>query len=116
MIVKKGKKIKKKKNQTFPSRSGLFLSIENSSFVSAEVSPPGFRTDIMEKSSEMFERFGRLLEEDKVYLDLSCTFEDICGILGADSASFGRYVMEQVGMTGDEVLEVYRSGGRGGRK
>ena len=68
----------------------------------------------MEKSSEMFERFGRLLEEDKVYLDLSCTFEDICGILGADSASFGRYVMEQVGMTGDEVLEVYRSGGRGG--
>lgn len=64
--------------------------------------------DVMENFDEIYERFGRLLEDDRPYADPACTFEGICRSLGADPAAFGEYVFSQVGMTGEEVLEVYR--------
>lgn len=61
----------------------------------------------MKNFHEKFEVFGALLEEHpEKYACMS--FVDICRTIGADPAAFGRYVYSQVGMTGEEVLELYR--------
>ena len=62
----------------------------------------------MESFEEIYEKFGRMLEEEKPYSDPSCTFGSVCRRLGADPAAFGEYVFSQGGMTGDEVMEIYR--------
>ncbi len=59
----------------------------------------------------IFEIFGRLLEEGKIYEDSSWTFDSLCRVLGVGPASFGRYVFEQVGLSGDEILRIYRQTG-----
>ena len=68
----------------------------------------------MENFKEEFELFGKLLEEQEVYLDPACTFSTICDRMGVQEDKFGEYVFANVGLTGDQVLEVYRKTGPSG--
>ena len=68
----------------------------------------------MENFKEEFELFGKLLEEQEVYLDPACTFGTICDRMGVPEDKFGEYVFANVGLTGDQVLEVYRKTGPSG--
>lgn len=62
----------------------------------------------MKSIEEIYEEFGRLLEEKKVHKDKSCDFVSVCRMLDTDPEEFGKYVFSQVGMSGDEVLDLYR--------
>ncbi len=61
-----------------------------------------------EELQRKFEVFGEMLEGDAGrYSEKS--FEEICGILGVRPGAFDRFIFSQVGITGKEVLELYRN-------
>lgn len=61
----------------------------------------------MENLKEKFETFGALLEEHpERYAVMS--FEAVCKILDTNPVSFDKFIYGQVGMTGEEVMELYR--------
>lgn len=57
---------------------------------------------------ENYRLFSVLLLEEKVYMNPSIRFKDICGWLGADAVSLGDTVSKELGMSGDLLLEKYR--------
>ena len=63
---------------------------------------------LMKDLGKIYERFGRLLEEGRPYLDPGCSFISICSGLGVDPEVFNGFIFSQVGYTGEEVLEIYR--------
>ena len=66
--------------------------------------------DSMKKRTEKenYRLFSVLLLEEKVYMNPSIRFKDICRWLGADAGSLGDTVSKELGMSGDLLLEKYR--------
>lgn len=60
--------------------------------------------------SSKFELFAALLEDEKIYLDPSVTFERICGWLETSPAEMDSYLMDTIGYSGDDILKTYRGG------
>lgn len=65
----------------------------------------------MKKASvqDYYEAFGRLLLEDKVYLDPDVTFPRICKWLGADEKQLGGMIESELGVSGASLIRTYRA-------
>ena len=48
------------------------------------------------------------MEDDRNWLDPSVTFSDICRRLGVPRRRFDRFLMQELGFRGEEILAVYR--------
>lgn len=56
-----------------------------------------------------YEIFGRMLLEDKVYLDPSVTFDMICRWIGADRHLLDALVRRELGISGQALMRLYRA-------
>ena len=65
----------------------------------------------MNEIEEIYENFGSMLEKGDGLCALS-SFEDACSFLGTDRQIFEGHILSEVGLTGDEVLEIYRKTSR----
>lgn len=61
-------------------------------------------------AQENYSLFSRLLLDEKIYLDPSVRFSDICRWIGADETALGTIVAIELGMSGDGLIEKYREG------
>lgn len=63
------------------------------------------------KSADMenyFKIFSDLMDEEKVYMDPSLTFADICRWMGVRSRDMDRWLMGELGFSGSDILKAYR--------
>lgn len=66
-----------------------------------------FEMDIKEAYTE----FGRLMVEEKIYLDPSLDYGDLCRRhLGVESYRLDELLLDELGMTGEELIAVFRRG------
>ncbi len=67
--------------------------------------------DIMKNLTidDYYEAFGRLLLEDKVYLDPDLSFHLLCKWLGADEKQLDARVQDELGVTGSALMRQYRA-------
>ena len=49
-----------------------------------------------------------MLEDMGTAADKDCSFGEICRMLDVDMEKFGKYVFSEVGLSGDEVIGLYR--------
>ena len=61
----------------------------------------------MEKIMKDYAAFERVMDEDKVFLDLS--FEEICAAIGADQETLDRLILSEIGIDGRGLVDFYRS-------
>ncbi|MGM9790753.1 MAG: hypothetical protein ACI3Y9_10710 [Candidatus Cryptobacteroides sp.] len=52
--------------------------------------------------------FGRMMTEDKLYLDRRITFRRICRWLGVSWRDLNSLVKRELGMSGPELMRKYR--------
>ena len=62
----------------------------------------------MKMYEEKLAVFAALLDEEKVYMDRMLDFCCICSWMGVDREGMDRYLMEELGHTGDDILMKYR--------
>ena len=55
-----------------------------------------------------YEIFGRMMTEDRLYLDRRITFRRICGWLEVSRRDLNSLVLREMGMTGQELIRKYR--------
>lgn len=53
-----------------------------------------------------YREFELMLLADHIYEDETITFRDICKELGLNRSSFNRLLMEELGYTGEEILDL----------
>lgn len=64
----------------------------------------------MERRLEkIYKEFGVMLTEDKIYQDLTVSYEDICRELGILPSELDSLLLRELGYTGEEILAEYRS-------
>lgn len=56
-----------------------------------------------------YAEFERLLDNERIFLEQSVTFRDICRKIGADPSDLEAALAEELGVCGEEILEVYRN-------
>ncbi|MGN0194921.1 MAG: hypothetical protein ACI4AE_00505 [Candidatus Cryptobacteroides sp.] len=61
-------------------------------------------------TSEQYNLFSVLLLEEKVYLDPTLTFSDVCRWMGADEAALSTMMAMELGTDGDSLMRRYREG------
>ena len=66
------------------------------------------RRNMDSELKEKFEEFGKILEDMGTAADNGCSFSEVCRMLDVDMEKFGEYVFSEVGLSGDEVMELYR--------
>ena len=59
-----------------------------------------------------YEKLADMLLNDKVHMDGTLGFPEICSWLGADPDSLDALVQEELGMPGDALLRALREGER----
>lgn len=59
-------------------------------------------------SNKLFERFERLMDEDRIYRNPDIDFNDICRMLRCSSSDLDELLVNQFGMDGETILEEYR--------
>lgn len=62
----------------------------------------------MKTREESYAAFGRLMNEERIYLDPDLTFEDICAHIGTQKDALESVLLEELGMRGDAILDKYR--------
>lgn len=55
-----------------------------------------------------FDLFSKMMNEDKVYLDASLTYDAICRRIGIAPADLDEKLMAELGMDGETILYRYR--------
>lgn len=61
-------------------------------------------------TSEQYNLFSVLLLEEKVYLDPTLTFSDVCRWMGADETALSTMMAMELGTDGDSLMRRYREG------
>lgn len=56
----------------------------------------------------IYNEFCRMLEEDKIYRRMDLGYVDICRMLKVAPAELDQILMNELGMTGDEILAKFR--------
>lgn len=69
-----------------------------------------FAEKIQDMDTFKFEIFASLLENEKVYMDPEVTFGMMCGWLKVDPGDMDRFLMSELGYSGDDILKAYRGG------
>lgn len=64
----------------------------------------------IQMEEKCFERFVSLLEDEKVYLKEGITFGEICGLAGASPLEMEMFLEGTFGVSGEQVLRLYREG------
>lgn len=59
--------------------------------------------------SGAYEIFERMLDVEKIYLIPYLDFDTICGWIGVNPSELDILLSDELGMTGDELLDFYRS-------
>lgn len=54
--------------------------------------------------------FAALLEDEKVLEDATLDFGRLCLMMKVDRREMDRYLMDELGFSGEEILASYRSG------
>lgn len=63
----------------------------------------------MDTIKEAYTEFGRLMIEEKIYLDPSLDYGDLCRRrLGVESYRLDELLLDELGMTGEELIAVFR--------
>ncbi len=62
----------------------------------------------MEKTGKCYAAFERAMDEEKIYRVLA-DFDGICVRIGADPALLDRMIYEELGWTGQSLVDLYRS-------
>ncbi len=62
----------------------------------------------MNISEKEYAAFGRLMNEEKVYIDPSVDFAAVCRWLGMDAEALDAVLREELGYGGDGLMEAYR--------
>lgn len=65
----------------------------------------------MDMIKEAYAEFGRLMVEEKIYLDLSLDYGELCHRLGVESYLLDELLLDELGMTGEELIAVFRREG-----
>jgi hypothetical protein len=65
------------------------------------------KRSVMEKIMDDYAAFERAMDRDKVYLDLD--FDEICSAIGADKKVLDQLISKEIGMSGRELVDFYRS-------
>jgi len=60
------------------------------------------------KTKDAYVLFERLLDEEKVYLDSSLSFDKLCQLIGIDPDSLNKLLLDEHGLNGEEILNIYR--------
>lgn len=58
--------------------------------------------------AEIYENFGRMLEDGSLNANSRIEYVDFCRNSGVDAGEFDRYVRLKAGMSVEEVMEIYR--------
>ena len=58
---------------------------------------------------QQYEIFGRLLLEDRIFLDPNVTFSMICKWLGADEKELDEMVRSELGVSARSLMSTYRA-------
>ena len=61
----------------------------------------------MDKTMEDYAAFERAMDEGMVFLDLD--FEEICDALETDREALDRLIIEELGFSGQELMDFYHS-------
>ena len=56
----------------------------------------------------IYPTFAHLMDTEQVWSDPSVTFADICRRLDVSPRRFNRFLYEELGFRGEEILSVYR--------
>lgn len=59
---------------------------------------------------EAYGEFGRMMLADELYRDSSISFGDVCARLGVGAGELDRLVFAEMGLTGQQLMDAYRSG------
>lgn len=59
-----------------------------------------------------YEIFGALMTEEKLYLNPSIKFKELCRKLGVEPDEMDRKLFNELGYKGEELMEAYREGTR----
>lgn len=65
----------------------------------------------MDMIKEAYAEFGRLMVEEKIYLDPSLDYGELCRRLGVESYLLDEFLLDELGMTGEELIAVFRREG-----
>lgn len=57
---------------------------------------------------ERYERFGKLLEEERIFEEPALTFAEVCRRMGVPPDELDVCIFAETGLRGEEVLQVYR--------
>lgn len=66
----------------------------------------------MDRLEKIYEEFGVMMNEDRIYEDETVSYEDICRGLGVDPSALDGLLMRELGYTGEQLIEEYRKSGR----
>ena len=66
----------------------------------------------MDRLEKIYEEFGVMMNEDRIYEDETVSYEDICRGLGVAPSSLDGILMRELGYTGEQLIEEYRRSGR----
>lgn len=58
----------------------------------------------------IFAEFLHLMEDEKIYLDCSVSFAGICSRLGVEEEEMDGFLYGSFGVSGEDVMAVYRRG------
>lgn len=57
-----------------------------------------------------YEMFADYLLREKPYLDPTVTYQSLCSFLGLPSRKLDRTLMAELGVSGQEIMEIFRKG------
>lgn len=66
----------------------------------------------MDRLEKIYEEFGVMMNEDRIYEDETVSYEDICRGLGVDPSALDGLLLRELGYTGGQLIEEYRKSGR----
>lgn len=66
----------------------------------------------MDRLEKIYEEFGVMMNEDRIYEDETVSYEDICRGLGVAPSALDGILMRELGYTGEQLIEEYRRSGR----
>lgn len=66
----------------------------------------------MDRLEKIYEEFGVMMNEDRIYEDETVSYEDICRGLGVAPSALDGILMRELGYAGEQLIEEYRRSGR----
>lgn len=92
-----------------PSNFRLFFPAQNRSFAKNHFMENKTDNDTLLRQ---YESFANMLIEDRIHMDGTLGFPEICSWIGADPEELDRLIQDELGLTGTGLLAAMREGER----